>query len=160
MPPVVAITLDSDSGAFRARVFPDTGRIALAGPDLAGAHLANVVTLEPPKIRFAGQTVSLGRVIGSPRKPAEVGRLPRSRPGPCSAKAIARLTFPADGMMRHEAIDWVGPTLRATSIAAVSDPSRSFFGLGERLGDHVSIPKRIQFPVSRAEIVDGDHNDS
>jgi hypothetical protein len=60
------------------------GWIALAGLNLAGAHLANVVTLEPPEIRFAGQTVSLGRVIGSPRKRlGDHVSIPKENPIPC-----------------------------------------------------------------------------
>ena len=37
MPPVNAITLDSVSGVFQAQIFQDTGKIALAGPDLASS---------------------------------------------------------------------------------------------------------------------------
>jgi alpha-D-xyloside xylohydrolase len=129
MPPTPPVTLDSHSGAFQAQVFPDTGRIALAGPDLSGSPLANVVTLEPIEVRLATQTVPIGRVIGAPRTTANSLEVDQDLGG---AKATARVTFPADGVMRYEVIAWGGPTPRSASISAKSDPSESFFGFGER----------------------------
>ena len=43
-----------------------------------------------------------------------------------------RITFPAEGVMRYEVIDWGGPTPQSATIAAPSDASESFFGFGER----------------------------
>ena len=53
MPLTNPVTLDSGSGAFQAQISQNTGRIALAGPDLAGNPLANVVTLEPIEVQIA-----------------------------------------------------------------------------------------------------------
>lgn len=129
MAPVAPVTLDSGSGAFQARLFPDTGGIALAGPDLAGTPLANVVALEPPEIRLAGTTASLGRVIGGPRRSSGGLEVDQDLG---AAKATVRITFPAEGVMRYEVINWGGPTPRSAEIAALSDPTEHFFGFGER----------------------------
>jgi alpha-D-xyloside xylohydrolase len=129
VPLTSAITLDSGSDAFQAQISQDTGQIALAGSDLAGKPLANVVTLEPPDIQLAGQTVPLGRVIGTPRKTATSLEVDQDLGG---AKATVRITFPAEGVMRYEVIDWGGPTPKTASIAALSNDSEYFFGFGER----------------------------
>ena len=67
MPPTAPLPLNSPSGKFQAQVFPDTGRIALAGPDLSGTPQAGVITLEPINVQMGNNTVALGRVIGAPR---------------------------------------------------------------------------------------------
>ncbi len=141
MPPVNAITLDSVSGVFQAQIFQDTGKIALAGPDLAGKSLNNVVTLEPPEIKFANRRVPLGRVIGMPRKTANSLEVDQDLGG---AKATARFTFPAEGVMRYEVTDWGGPTPQSASIAAASDASESFFGFGERFNKLDQAGRRVK----------------
>ena len=123
------LTLDSQTGAFQAQIFPDTGRIALAGPGLTGTAHAAVVTAEPIEVRLANKTVPLGRVIGPARTTAGSLEVDHDLGG---AKATARVTFPADGVMRYEVISWGGPTPKSASIAVKSDPSEHFFGFGER----------------------------
>ena len=92
MPPVSTVTLDSPSGAFQARIFMETGRIALAGPDLTGTPLANVVTLEPIEVKIGIKTVQIGAVIGAPRTTANSVEVDQDLDG---GQATARLTFPA-----------------------------------------------------------------
>jgi len=140
MPPTAPLTLDSPSGKFLARVFPDSGRIALAGPDLAGAPLANVVTLEPIEVQLAGGTIAIGRVIGAPRKTAVSLEIDQDLGG---AKATTRVTFPADGVMRFEVTAWGGPTPQSATISAKSDSSESFFGFGERFNSLDQTGRRL-----------------
>jgi alpha-D-xyloside xylohydrolase len=122
------LTLDSQTGAFQAQVFPDTGRIALVGLGLAGAAHA-VVTLEPIEVQLTNKTAHLGRVIGPARATAGALEFDHDLGG---AKATARVTFPAEGVMRYEVISWGGPTPQSASISVKSDPSEHFFGFGER----------------------------
>src|SRR5712691_3734482 len=138
MPTVNVITFDS--GAFQAQIFQDTGRIALAGPDLAGTPLNNVVTLESPQVQINNRTVSLGHVIGLPRKTATSLEVDQDLGG---AKATARITFPAEGVMRYEVIDWGGPTPQYAEISSVSDASESFFGFGERFNNLDQAGRRV-----------------
>jgi alpha-D-xyloside xylohydrolase len=129
MPPVSTVTLDSPSGAFQARIFMETGRIALAGPDLTGTPLANVVTLEPIEVKIGIKTVQIGAVIGAPRTTANSVEVDQDLDG---GQATARLTFPAEGVMRYEVISWGGPTPISATISAKSDINEHFFGFGER----------------------------
>src|SRR5262249_2946360 len=123
------VPITFDSGPFQAQVFQDTGTIALAGPNLAGTPLANVVTLEPLRIQFPDRSVSLGPVIGMPRKTADSLAIDQQLGGP---QALTRIAFPGEGVMRYEVLDWGGPTPQSAAIAAASDPLESFFGFGER----------------------------
>ena len=122
------LTLDSQTGAFQAQVFPDTGRIALAAP--GGANVAHaVVTLEPIEVQLANKTVHLGRVIGAARTTATSLEVDHDLDG---TPATARVTFPADGVMRYEVVSWGGPTPQSATLTVKSDASEHFFGFGER----------------------------
>jgi alpha-D-xyloside xylohydrolase len=129
MPPTAPLPLNSPSGKFQAQVFPDTGRIALAGPDLSGTPQASVITLEPINVQMGNNTVAIGRVIGAPRMTASSLEIDQDLGG---AKATTRVTFPADGVMRFEVLSWGGPTPTSAAITAISGSSESFFGFGER----------------------------
>jgi hypothetical protein len=129
MPPIAPITLDSPSGTYQARIFPDTGRIALAGPDLSGASLAAVIALEPIEVSLSTGTAVLGHVVGALRFAGGALEVDLDLAG---ATATTRLTFPADGILRFEVTSWGGPTPTSTVISAKSDASEHFFGLGER----------------------------
>jgi alpha-D-xyloside xylohydrolase len=126
MPPTPPVTLDSPTGAFQARVFPDTGQVALAGP---GPARATVVALELIEASFGNRHVALGRLVGPARATAAALEFAHDLGG---ARATVRVTFPADGVMRYEVLAWGGPTPRSASISVKSDPSEHFFGFGER----------------------------
>ncbi len=79
----------------------------------------------------------------SPRSPAphSIGRVVASTPLPDGLGLIqdlggthitARLTFPADGVMRSEVVDWGGLKPDQTSVSAASDGNEHFFGFGEK----------------------------
>ncbi len=140
MPPSTPITLDSSSGKYQARIFPDTGRIALAGPGLSGTPLAAVTTLEPIEVKLSTGTTFLGRVDGVPRIAGGTLEVDLDHGG---AKATARITFPVDGVLRFEVISWGGPTPTSATISAMSDASEHFFGLGERFNALDQIGRRV-----------------
>src|SRR5450432_1595557 len=120
--------LSFDSGPFQLRIYKDSGHIALAGPDLAGTPSANVIQFSPPGVETANGSFLLGRVITS--KAIVNGLEVTQALGP--AQITARLTFPHNGVMRYELTDWGGVAPIATAVAAPSDASEHFYGLGEK----------------------------
>ena len=121
--------LTANSGPLQARVFEDTGQLALAGPDRAGTPHANVITFAPPVATIAGADCStIGRVVSS--TPLANGfQLIQDVVG---TNVTAQLTFPADGVMRYEVVDWGGLKPDQTSVSATSDGNEHFYGFGER----------------------------
>lgn len=129
MPLTAPLTLDSAAGKYQARLFPDDGTIALAGPDPSGSPLKNVVTLQPIQAHLAAGTVPLGRVLGSPRIGPNRLEVDQDLGG---AKATTRISFVDGGVMRFEVIGWGGTTPRDVTITAAPGPAEHFFGFGER----------------------------
>ncbi|QEL13651.1 hypothetical protein [Limnoglobus roseus] len=109
MPPTPPITIDAPDGTFQARVFSDTGGIALVGPDPTGAAQATIVQLEPIEVQLGGHAVTLGRLIGPARPSAAVLEFDHELGG---GKATARVSFPTDGVLRYEIVDWHGQSRR------------------------------------------------
>jgi alpha-D-xyloside xylohydrolase len=124
----MANLLTFDSGPLQARIDKDTGSIALAGPDLAGALHANVIAFEPPVAIIGGQKRTIGRVISSTQSPNGLGLLQDLG----GTNVTSRLTFPTDGVMRYEVVDFGGLKPDQTSIAAASDGNEHFYGFGEK----------------------------
>src|SRR2546421_4114050 len=120
--------LTVDQGALQARISSDTGDIELAGPDLQGNPLANVLKFMPPEITTAAGLLKIGRISASTAIAAGL-ELQQDLGG----KTVkTRLTFPHEGIMRYEVADWNGMTPSATSITAAADSSEHFYGFGEK----------------------------
>jgi alpha-D-xyloside xylohydrolase len=117
-----------DSGPHQARIFRDSGQLAIAGPDLAGNPHANVVIFEPPSVILAGGTFSIGRVLSS--APLANGLEVVQELG--AGQVRAQLTFPVEGILRYEVLDWKGAVPSQISIAAPSDANEHFYGFGEK----------------------------
>ena len=122
------VVLTFDSGPLQARIFQGSGHLALAGPDLAGTPHANVLTFEPPVVTVGGRAQTIGRVVSSSPLP-DGFELVQDLGG---TNITARLTFPADGVLRYEVTDWNGPLPDQTSVSAASDVSEHFYGFGEK----------------------------
>jgi alpha-D-xyloside xylohydrolase len=112
----LAIT-NATSGA-EARIYTNSGHIALG----------SVATFAPPAAIVGGESHTIGRVLSS--APIAGGLELRQALGATSV--VARLTFPYDGVMRYEVVDWGGPAPSETSISAASDASEHFYGFGEK----------------------------
>jgi hypothetical protein len=121
-------SLTFDSGPVQARLYPDTGHIEIAGPDLAGAPHAVAVTFAVMATPRSGRTGVLGRVLSSTALPngLEVEQDLEGTP------VRARLTFPHQGVMRYEVIDWHGLEPDRTTITALADSDEHFYGFGEK----------------------------
>ncbi len=96
--------LSFDSGHLQARIYQNSGHIELAGPDLAGKPLANVITFEPPSVFVPGPDLTIGGVLSS--LPLDNGIDVVQFLG--AAQITARLTFAHEGVMRYEVVDWGG----------------------------------------------------
>src|SRR4051794_15234840 len=125
MPPTPPITFDAPGGTFQARVFPDTGSIALIGPDPTGALHSTILKVEPIEVHLGGHAVTLGRLIG-PGQSTATGLEFDHALG--DGKATARVSFPADGVLRYEILDWGGARPERAMISVKSDTNEHFFG--------------------------------
>jgi alpha-D-xyloside xylohydrolase len=119
--------LSIPSGQLQARVYGNSGHIELAGPDLDGNPLANVITFQPPSVSFSGATHTVGRTLSS----RSVGNGLELDQELGQQTITARLTFPHDGVVRYEVVDWGGVIPEATDIVAASNPAERFYGFGE-----------------------------
>jgi alpha-D-xyloside xylohydrolase len=120
--------LSFDSGALQARIHKDSGHFALVGPDIQNNPLANVVQFAPPSVLTGGGTFTIGRVISSTNLANGFELIQALN----TSHVTTQLTFPHEGVMRYEVIDWtnVGPT--ETAVAAGSDNHEHFYGFGEK----------------------------
>ena len=120
--------LTVDAGPVQARIYPDTGHVELAGPDLAGAPHAVAVTFAVMATQSSGRTGILSRVLSSATLPngLEVEQDLDGMP------VRARLTFPHAGVMRYEVVDWNGAAPERTTITALAGRDEHFYGFGEK----------------------------
>ena len=147
-------SLSFDSGSFQARIFQDSGHIAIAGPNLAGALHANVITLAPPVVQFDDRTFNLGRVISS--TPLANGLEIVQALG--SRQVRTQLTFPSEGVMRYEVVDWQGVTADRISILSASDKNEHFYGFGEKYNALDQAGKAVQILTFDNPGNKGDHS--
>jgi len=126
--PQAGAFLSFDSGPLQARVFPNSGQLALAGPDSAGNSLANVITLAPPTAKIGGRTFTLGPVTGA-RTLANGLEVTYDLN---ATTVTAQITFPAEGVMRYEVVNWNGLVAQEVALSGISNATEHFFGFGEK----------------------------
>src|SRR5262249_40897231 len=132
--------LSFDAGPLQGRFYSDSGHLALAGPDLGGVALANVIVFAPPGVGYAGGVAYLGRVLSSTPLPNGLELTQE-----LGARTVqARLTFAAEGVMRYEVVDWDGPPPDETLITAASPESERFYGFGEKFNALDQSGKKVQ----------------
>lgn len=131
--------LSVDAGSLQARIYQNTGHIEIAGPDLAGNARANAIHFAPPAVQTGQGSVSLTAVVSS--SPVPQGLQLKQKAG--SATVTTQLTFPHEGVMRYEVIDWGGLTPTASALAAPSDGNEHFYGFGEKFDAIDQAGKRV-----------------
>ena len=136
----LTVTNFTAAGLLEARIYPNSGHIVLAGPDLAGNPLANRITLSPPLVKFGGHWRRLGRVLSS----TTVGNGLEIVQQLATTNIVARLTFMAEGVMRFEVVDWGGLPVEETAVAAASDANEHFYGFGEKFNDFDQAGKQVR----------------
>ena len=138
--PRLTVTNFTATGLLEARIYPNSGHIVLAGPDLAGNPLANRITLSPPLVKIGGHWRRLGRVLSS----TTVGNGLEIVQQLATTNIVARLTFMAEGVMRFEVVDWGGLPVEETAVAAASDANEHFYGFGEKFNDFDQAGKQVR----------------
>ncbi|MGA2685065.1 MAG: TIM-barrel domain-containing protein [Verrucomicrobiota bacterium] len=126
--PYLAVSNFTATGLLEARIYQDSSRISLVGPDLAGNPLANAITLSPPLVKINGCWCTLGRVLTSTAVNHGLEVVQQLS----TTSVVARLTFVAEGVMRYEVVDWGGLPVEETAVAAASNPGEHFYGFGEK----------------------------
>jgi alpha-D-xyloside xylohydrolase len=117
-----------DSGVLQGRIYVQSGHIELAGPDLGGAAHANLVRFTPPAVQTASGVAFIGAVVS--HQALANGLELKQKLG--AVQVITRLTFPHDGVLRYEVVDWGASTQLATAVASASAPDEHFYGFGEK----------------------------
>src|SRR5208282_2671626 len=126
--PCLAVSNFTATGLLEARIYKDSSRISLVGPDLAGNPLANAITFSPPLVKINGRWCTLGRVLTSTAVNHGLEVVQQLS----TTSVVARLTFVAEGVMRYEVVDWGGLPVEETAVAAASNPGEHFYGFGEK----------------------------
>lgn len=114
-------------GEVQARVFTNSGDIAVTGPDLAGSPFATTVYYRPGA-KIGGVTYDVGAVVAA---------FPIAGGWEMSQQlhtgiVTARLTVVAGGVVRYEIIHFGNLAIQETRIRAPSDSGEHLFGLGEK----------------------------
>ncbi|MDB6147416.1 MAG: hypothetical protein JWO45_1080 [Spartobacteria bacterium] len=145
-------SFNSTSGLFQARIYDDTGHIAVAGPDLNGNPFANLTVLAPPSAKVGGSKFDFGRVISTTNITNGM-QIVQSFGG---STITAQLTFTSDGVMHYEVTDWNGFAPTETDISAASDASEHFYGFGEKFNSLDQAGNKVHIMASD---IGGDKND-
>jgi alpha-D-xyloside xylohydrolase len=146
--------LSFDSGPHQARIFRDSGQLALAGPDLNRNAHANVITFEPPVVKVAGASFTLRPIVDSRTLPNgleviyNLGAIP----------VTAQLTFPSEGVMQYEVVNWNGLAAQGTVLTASSDSNEHFFGFGEKFNGLDQSGKAVHILTFDDPGAKGDHS--
>jgi alpha-D-xyloside xylohydrolase len=122
--PVVSFS----AGGFEARVYRNSGHIEVAGPDLGGNALANVVTFTSPQVEIGGRLLHFSRVVSS--SPVQGGVEVTLEAG--TRQVRARLTSPIAGVVRYEVMDWGGEEPTRVVLASEADADEHYYGFGEK----------------------------
>ncbi len=143
-----------DSGPLQARIYKDSGHLALAGPSLENQPLANVIQFAPPAVHTASRDFSVGPLISSKR--SKNGLEVVQRLG--ATQITALITFPHDSVLRYEVTDWSDVLPIATAVAASSDNTEHFYGLGEKFNSLDQTGKRVHVVTFDDPGRKGDHS--
>jgi alpha-D-xyloside xylohydrolase len=122
--PFLAVT----QGSVQARISSNTGDIELAGPDLQGNPLANVLKFTAPEITAAEGLLRIGRISASTEIAAGL-ELQQDLGG---KTVTTRLTFPHEAVMCDEVVDWQSFAPLKFSISGESNLDEHFYGFGEK----------------------------
>ena len=127
-------------GAWEARVYKDSGHVTLSGPGLDGTPGTSVTVLAPARAEVQKRWFYLGKVLSS----ATAGGALELTQAFIDGSVKTRVTFPAEGVMRYEVVDWSGVVPEKTAITGPSSPDEHFYGFGEKFDALDQAGKRVQ----------------
>jgi len=146
--------LSFNSGPIQARIHKDSGHFALLGPDLQNEPLANVIQFAPPQVLTDTGSFAIGRVISS-KNLINGLELIQSLD---ASQVKTQITFPRDGVMRYEVVDWSNTGPLATAVAAASDNQEHFYGFGEKFNSLDQAGKHVRMLTFDEPGNKGDHS--
>jgi alpha-D-xyloside xylohydrolase len=120
-----------------ARIYQNSGHIALASG-------SNVVAFMPPTAVTGSGTVTVGAVLSSTN--LINGLQVRQACGATSI--VAQMTFPYDGVMRYEVVDWGAQVINSTALTAASDTNEHFYGFGEKFNSFDQAGNKVHMITS------------
>jgi alpha-D-xyloside xylohydrolase len=146
--------VSTQAGPLEGRIYKTGGHIELAGPDLAGSAKANLIRFSPPAIRVTNASLLFGGVTSS--QAISNGIEVKQKAG--EGSITARLTFPHEGVMRYEVIDFGGLEPVATAIASRSDGQEHFYGFGEKFNVFDQSGKKVHMLTFDEPAPKNDHS--
>jgi alpha-D-xyloside xylohydrolase len=138
--PYVAYSNVVGSVIYEARVYLNAGQIQLLGPDLSGNPLTNAINIQSPSATANGNNLTFGAVLSS--MPLSNGIQFVELCG--STSIVAQVTFPYDGVMHYEVVDWGAQVLTATAITVPSDATEHFYGFGEKFNNFDQAGRKVR----------------
>jgi alpha-D-xyloside xylohydrolase len=126
------------AGPLEARVYRNTGHIEIAGPDLAGNAKALTV-----HFAAAVHTAQASLVLGAVDSSQQNGAVLEVKQKAGANTVTAHLSFPSDGVIRYEVVDWGGLTPVATAVALPSIAQEHCYGLGEHFDSFDQSGKKV-----------------
>ena len=123
-----------------ARIYQNSGHLAVVGADLAGNPLTNAITFAPPQVQVGGELHNIGRVLSSTIISNGLEVVQQL----AGTNIVARLTFAAEGVMRYEVVDWHSLPVTGVSIASAADANEHFYGFGEKFNQFDQAGKLVR----------------
>ena len=124
----LTVTNPLATGLLQAKIYKDSGKISLAGPDLAGNPLTNFIDFSPPQVEIGGELHPISQVLSSTVISNGLQLIQQLG----TTNIVTRLTFTTEGVMRYEVVDWHGLEVEKTVVTAASSPDEHFYGFGEK----------------------------
>ena len=146
--------VSTQAGPLEGRIYKTGGHIELAGPDLTGNANALLIRFSPPAIRVSNASLLFGGVTSSQAIANGIEVKQKAAEG----SITARLTFPHEGVMRYEVIDFGGLEPVATAIASRSDGQEHFYGFGEKFNVFDQSGKKVHMLTFDEPGLKNDHS--
>ena len=137
--PYVAYTNLVGSTIYEARVYQNSSHITFSGPDLSGNPLANTVTIEPVSAVVGGNTLTAGAVLST----TSLSNGLEATEAFGATSIVVQVTFPSEGIMHYEVVNWGAQVLTSTTITVPSDSTEHFYGFGEKFNSLDQAGKKV-----------------
>ncbi len=124
---------------LEVRVYTNSGNLVIAGPDLAGNPLGNVLTFAA-RARAGGEWHRIGRILDGTVLTNGLEFVQQFS----TTSVVTRFTILAEGVLHYEVVNWGGMPVTETEISTPSDASEHFYGFGEKFNAFDQAGKRVR----------------